>query len=312
PSGNPVQGVTVRFSVSGANSASGTATTDRSGQASFSYTGTAAGTDMISAFADTNRNGTQDGGEPGDTAAKTWNPGPPATLTLAPTAATNTVGATHCVTGTAKDTFGNPVPGVIVRFSVPTAAATHASPASGSATTNAAGQATFCYSASLPGQDVITAFADTNGNSTEDAGEPFGVATKTWVLPASTQSCQVTVTEGGWILADNGDQANVGGNVTVAADSSVRGDEEYQDHGPAQPRNVHSIQVLATTCSDDMTSATIFGTATVDGSGTLVFRIDVTDGGEPGTTDSYGIILSDGYASGQELLQGGNVAIHKS
>jgi hypothetical protein len=58
--------------------------------------------------------------------------------------------------------------------------------------------------------------------------------------------------------------------------------------------------------------ATIFGTATIDGSGSFVFRIDVSDQGEPGRNDSYGIILSDGYASGQHQLQGGNVQIHKS
>ena len=93
--------------------------------------------------------------------------------------------------------------------------------------------------------------------------------------------------------------------------SSVEGQQQYRDHGPAQPRTVHSIELLATTCSDDLTTATIFGTATIDGSGTFVFRIDVMDQGEPGTNDSYGIMLSDGYASGQKQLRGGNVTIHK-
>jgi hypothetical protein len=41
-------------------------------------------------------------------------------------------------------------------------------------------------------------------------------------------------------------------------------------------------------------------------------RIDVTDNGESGTNDSYGIIVSNGYASGQQQLQGGNVKIHKT
>lgn len=68
----------------------------------------------------------------------------------------------------------------------------------------------------------------------------------------------------------------------------------------------------ATTCSDDLTSATIFGRATVDGSGAFIFRIDLIDQGQPGTNDAYGIIMSDGYASGQKLLRGGNVTIHKS
>src|SRR5207253_338829 len=74
--------------------------------------------------------------------------GPPATLTLAPKVATNTVGVQHCVTATVKDAAGNPVPSITVVFSVPTAVATHASPSSGSVTTDVNGQATFCYSAS--------------------------------------------------------------------------------------------------------------------------------------------------------------------
>src|SRR5205807_4708588 len=144
------------------------------------------------------------------------------------------------------DTAGNPVPGVTVVFSVPTFVATHASPASGSATTNSAGQATFCYSASLPGADVIHAFADTNNSGQQDPGEPFDDATKTWVLPVSTAFCEVTTTNGGWFIANNGDQATFGGNAKVSADGiTVQGQEEYQDHGPAQPRNVKSIQLLA-------------------------------------------------------------------
>jgi hypothetical protein len=35
----------------------------------------------------------------------------------------------------------------------------------------------------------------------------------------------------------------------------------------------------------------------------------VTDGGKPGTNDTYGIVLSDGYASGQQPLQKGDVKI---
>jgi hypothetical protein len=211
-----------------------------------------------------------------------------------------------------KDVAGNPVPNITVVFSVPTAVATHASPSSGSGTTNASGQATFCYSASLPGVDTIHAFADTNGNGRQDAGEPFDDATKTWALPASTALCEVTITQGGWIVANNSDQANFGGNARVSGDgSSVQGQENYQDQGPAQPMNVHSIQLAATTCSVDLKTATIFGTATIDGSGMYVFRIDVIDQAEPGTNDAYGIILSNGYASGQHQLQGGNVTIHK-
>jgi hypothetical protein len=311
--GRPVSGVTVRFSVTGANTASGSNPTNTSGQATFTYTGTHAGPDAITAYADTNNSNTRDGTEPTAAASKIWTAGTPTTLTLAPLAATNTVGAQHCVIATVKDTFMNPVPGVTVRFSVPTAVATAASPASFSASTDANGQATFCYSAALPGQDTIHAYADTNTSGTQDPLEPFGDATKTWTPPASTSFCEVTITDGGWIVAKNGDQSNFGGNAKVSSDgTTIQGQQQYQDHGPAQPFNLHSIQLTATTCSSDLKSATIYGTATINGSGTHVFRIDVTDMGASGANDSYGIIVDTGYVSGQKQLGGGNITIHKS
>lgn len=73
-SGGPASRVTVRFRVTGANSASGSGTTSSSGQALFCYSGANAGDDTIAAYADVNRNGVQDPGEPGDTASKTWAP----------------------------------------------------------------------------------------------------------------------------------------------------------------------------------------------------------------------------------------------
>ena len=176
---------------------------------------------------------------------------------------------------------------------------------SGSALTSATGQATFCYTGpALPGADVITAYADTNSNSTQDAGEPSDTAAKTWVLPTSTPGCKVTY--GGRITAANGDKATFGGNAQVPP----KGQEEYQDHGPAAEMNVHSINVLAVTCSADGTQASIFGQATIDGSGTFNYRIDVEDLGEPGTNDTYRIRLSSGYDSGKQVLEGGNVQVH--
>lgn len=303
-SNNPTPGVTVRFSVTGATSAGGSSTTDASGQASFTYTGTAAGDDTISAFADTDGNGTQDAGEPGDTAAKTWTAGPPATLSLSPETATNPVDSEHCVTATVEDAFGNPVPGVTVRFTV-----AGSDSASGSATTDTNGQATFCYTVSpLPGADAIHAFADTDGDGEQDLGAPFDEAAKLIVLPASTAGC--TVSNGGRITAANGDRATFGGGATFDG-LAVTGDEHYRDHGPAADVKVDSTAVLAVVCSPDRTRATVFGQATINGSGSHRYRIDVRDLGEPGRgSDSYRILLSTGYDSGEQTLEGGNVQIH--
>jgi hypothetical protein len=302
--GNPTPGITVRFSVSGANSAGGSAVTNASGQAQFCYTGTNAGTDTITAYADTDNDNTQDAGEPSGMATKIYVAAAPATLTLDPATATNPVDTEHCVTATVKDAFGNPTPGITVRFSVTGSVNT-----SGSATTDANGQAKFCYDGpALPGMDAITAYADTDDDNTQDAGEPSGAASKTWVLPVTTPGCEIKITNGGWIIATNGDRASFGGNAKADADGNVSGNEEYQDHGPATPFNLHG-NVLVIVCNDD-DSATIFGEATIDGSGSHTYRIDVQDNGESGKNDRYRMRVN-AYDSGDQQLQGGNVQIHR-
>jgi hypothetical protein len=124
-------------------------------------------------------------------------------------------------------------------------------------------------------------------------------------FPPSTAGCKVT--GGGRITAANGDKGTFGGN---AMGNGPSGQEEYQDHGPAMDMNVHSISVLSVVCNSDKTAATIFGMATVDGGGSYVFGIDVKDLGEPGKNDRYHIRLSNGYDSGDQQLDGGNIQIH--
>jgi Bacterial Ig-like domain (group 1) len=231
----------------------------------------------------------------------TVTPGPPATLVLEPESDENVVDEEHCVTATVEDAFGNPTPGITVVFTV-----TGASSESGSAVTDAAGQATFCYTGPpLPGVDVILAFADTDADGMLDPGEPSDRASKTWVIPPPTEGCKVT--GGGRITAANGDKATFGGNANGSGPS---GNEEYQDHGPAMDINVHSIEIQSVVCSADGTMASIFGTATVNGSGSFDFRIDVQDLGEPGRDDRYRIRLSNGYDSGDQQLRSGNIQIH--
>jgi hypothetical protein len=230
----------------------------------------------------------------------------PATVTLSPATATNPVGTSHTVTATVKDAGGQPVEGATVRFTVQGSVTD-----SGECTTDANGQCSFTYPGpELPGGDTITAFADTNGDGDQDPGEPSGAATKTWVLPVSTPGCEVTISKGGRITAANGDKATFAGRARVSSSGQeVSGENEYQDHGPAQPLNVHSINVLAVVCSADRTEATIFGQATIDGSGAFDYRIRVKDAGERGTNDQYGILLSNGYSSGDQTLEKGNVQI---
>ena len=240
-----------------------------------------------------------------ETVVVTVTPGDPATLDLQPASATNVVDAQHCVTATVQDAFGNATPGITVDFSVvPTAGHT---PTTGTAVTDALGQATFCYTSALPGGDTITAFADTDNSGTQNGTEPGATATKTWVLPGSSEGCKVTY--GGRITTADGDKATFGGN---AKGTGPTGQEEFRAHGPTADFNLHSIDVQAVLCSEDGLSASIFGTATIDGAGSVDYRIDVTDNGEPGSSDTYEIRLSNGYDSGLQTLVGGNVQIHKA
>jgi hypothetical protein len=235
--------------------------------------------------------------------------GTPATLTLDPPAAMNPVGTQHCVTAIVRDSADDPTPDVVVRFTVTGAVNT-----SGTATTDGDGEAVFCYQGPpLPGADVITAFADTDNDGTQDLGEPSGVAAKTWLLPQTTPLCEIRITNGGWIIAANGDLATFGGNAQSSATGVTQGQEEYQDHGPAQPLNMHSINVQAIVCESGDTQATIFGLATINGAGSFAYRIRVQDLGEPGAGhDTYWLILGNGYDSGERVLLGGNVQITRN
>src|SRR5918997_1450261 len=176
--GNPIVGATIRFSVSGANTATGTGVTDNAGRATFCYTGTRAGEDMITAHADLDNDGQVDSGEPTAMVSKTYVAGPPATVTLEPAAATNTVGQQHCVTATVQDEFGNPVSGAKVVFTV-----TGVNPRGPTVvTTGANGQAQFCYTGQNAGPDTIRAFVDRDNDTTLDAGEPVAApVTKTYL-----------------------------------------------------------------------------------------------------------------------------------
>ena len=128
----------------------------------------------------------------------------------------------------------------------------------------------------------------------------------------STAGCEISINDGGRIIALNTDIATFGGNAKVSADGTVRGQQEYQDHGPLQPLNVHTLDVQTVLCSDDSTEASLFGNATVDGTGSHPYRIDLKDAGEPGSDDKYGIFVpSAGYNSGLQTLRGGNVQIRR-
>jgi hypothetical protein len=226
---------------------------------------------------------------------------PPSGLTLSPKDATNDVGTQHCVTAGVTDDSGQPAVGETVRFAVTGSVET-----AGSSTTGPGGETSFCYSGpELPGVDAITAFADSDRDGQNEAGEPADTAAKTWVLPSSTSACAASAA--GRITAANGDRATFRGAAHMSAGAKPSGRLYYLDRGPADRITVRSLSVDALVCSDD--SATIFGRARVNSS-VAEYRIDLSDRSGPDQRDRYRILLGSGYDSGAQQLEVGSVRVH--
>jgi hypothetical protein len=100
-----------------------------------------------------------------------------ASLALQSETTTSDVGAEFHLTAKVLDGAGNPVGDQTVEFRV---SGVHNS-RQGSATTNDAGEASFGFTGFAPGVDTIRAWVDENGNGLQDAGEPSGTQTHTWV-----------------------------------------------------------------------------------------------------------------------------------
>jgi hypothetical protein len=225
-------------------------------------------------------------------------PAGPATVTLQPAAMANPVGSTHTVTATATNAAGQPVQSVTILFTVEGSVMT-----TGSCTTDASGQCTFTYSGPLlPGADVITGCADSNGNGTVDAGEPCGTATKAWVLPVSTPGL---ATGGGKVPEPAADSEATFAFTAKSTDAGVRGSCTVIDDAAATSVKCLDAIVFVQT----PTHATFFGTATVNGISTS-YRIDVEDLGEPGTDmDTFHIVTASGYQAGGPVDHG-DVQVH--
>ena len=179
---SPVQsGVLVWFKVaSGPNSdESGSATTDGSGIASFSYIGDGGeGTDLILAWADLDEEGDVDSGEPQATALKLWTTTEIDGLTLSPLSDENPVGTKHSLSATVTPK----VAGVLVRVEV------LAGPNIGDADsdrTNSSGVAHLNYlGTGGVGTDLIVAWVDLDNDGVIDVGEEQATASKTWTPSA--------------------------------------------------------------------------------------------------------------------------------
>jgi hypothetical protein len=284
----PVPDVAVEFTVSGSSSAAGTQTTDAAGQAMFCYTVAAQpGMDTIVAVA-------QDGTNPSASASVLIQAGPADSLSLEPAAATRTVGTQHCVVGTVRDARANLLAGVAVSFAV-----SGASTASGVRPTNASGTAQFCYVvADLPGDDAIAAAAQGGTN-------PLARAAVKIVAPASTVACNTKY------LGDirTMDRTAKLHGFAAAFPRATLGEQGYDLFALRGGLKVDSLTTDSLVCSAK--SAAIFGLARVNGSGPVVYRIDLLDGGLGPLHDRFRIRLGNGYDSGAQRLTLGFVDINK-
>ena len=124
------------------------------------------------------------------------------------------------------------------------------------------------------------------------------------VVPPSTPGAKVTA--GGWIPVSGGK----GTFGLTAKAGGPSGHLTYQDHG-VLARTVKSTAITSVTLNAAGNCAQILGTATVNGTGSVGFDVDVCDNGEPGKdSDTFSILMFDGYTASGEL-GGGNVQIHK-
>lgn len=122
-------------------------------------------------------------------------------------------------------------------------------------------------------------------------------------VPESTDDAKIT--GGGWIDVENG-IGTFGLVGKVAKTGSPGGSFTYQDHGDGN-RLVKSLSITSVTVTGNC--GQILGTASVNGSGSFGFQLQICDNGEPGTNDTFFLNMSDGYTAGG-TLQSGNIQLH--
>ena len=119
--------------------------------------------------------------------------------------------------------------------------------------------------------------------------------------------CKDFVTGGGWINGTSGEKATFGVSGGIK-NGKFWGHLSFNDHGK------NGIKVKSTSVTAyiliDATTRQIEGIAKVEGQGAFAYTVIVKDSGEPGTNDTFSLVVSNGYSVAGSLM-GGNIQLHK-
>jgi serine protease AprX len=226
----------------------------------------------------------------------------PATLTLAPAAATSLTGVDVDLVATVRDAGGNPVPNVPVTW---TTAGAGALPLA-EATTNAAGIARATARSSAPGTQQVVASDGTRSSTATITW--LGVEVPPLPGPGGGTSTPAKVSGGGWF--DDPGRRTFAVSATYHAGATAPGGHLTYDDGVGTAVRSEAV----TRVVRDGARAVIYGRATRNGQSGYQYQVEVVDNGEPGRNDTFRLTLTKTtdllfrYET-QGTLRGGNVQV---
>jgi hypothetical protein len=227
-----------------------------------------------------------------------------ASVSLAAATPASLAGSSVLLTATVRDAAGLPVPNAPVRWS----STGPGSVGSAELVTDANGRAVASARSGAPGLQTVT--ATTGGLSASSAVSWLGVeladllcALTCLAEPASTPGA---ASGGGWFL--QGSKRSIAFRAEYAAGGeSAAGELSYDDRAGTLVRGAAERLVI------DGTTATVKGTATVNGVDGYRFTLTAVDRGEPGREDSVRLVVTQPGTSWTHdaagTLGGGNLQV---
>ncbi|MEW6603212.1 MAG: post-COAP-1 domain-containing protein [Thermoproteota archaeon] len=175
-------------------------------------------------------------------------------------------------------------------------------PSQGTAVINADNTITYTPNPSIFGDSDTFTYTISDGNG--------GTATANVTVTVDDLASTPGKVTGG--QADLDEDANAGFNVQSDNGTDFKGQLQFNDK--SEGIKLHSDSMTALSVDPTGTKATFKGTATVNGESGYTFKVIVEDNGEPGTDDSFLIVIKDStdttiYMRGGNLDKG-NIQIH--